>query len=162
MAQQGPSFDMSKVTTADKIILGGAIAYLIWVFLPFWYSCCSFFGQSADLGSVSGFRGVIIIAWILAVLAIGEIVIARMMGTELKIPGKRGTLHLGLAGGALVFTLLGMVAKTTGLTLSWGIFVGIVLAGVWTYGAYMLFSAPETMGAGGGGGAQPPPMPPAM
>ena len=144
MAQQGPSFDMSKVTTADKIILGAAGAYFIWIFLPFWYSCCSLFGASVAAGSVSGFRGVLIISWILAILAIAEIVVSRIMGTELKIPGKRGQIHLGLAGGALLFTLLGLVAKTTGLTLSWGIFVGLILAGVWAYGAYMLFSQPDT------------------
>ena len=144
MAQQGPSFDMSKVTTADKIILGAAGAYFIWIFLPFWYSCCSLFGASVDAGSVSGFRGVLIISWILAILAIAEVVLSRMMGTELKIPGKRGQIHLGLAGGALLFTLLGLVAKTTGLTLAWGIFVGLILAGAWAYGAYMLFSQPDT------------------
>jgi hypothetical protein len=145
MAQQGPSFDMSKVSTADKIILGAAGAYFIWIFLPFWYSCCSLFGATVDAGGVSGFRGVLIISWILAILAIAEIVVSRMMGTELKIPGKRGQIHLGLAGGALLFTLLGLVAKSTGFTLSWGIFVGLILAGVWAYGAYMLFSQPDTV-----------------
>ena len=143
MAQQGSSFDMSKVTTADKIILGGAGAYFIWIFLPFWYSCCSLFGATVDAGGVSGFRGVLIISWLLAILAIGEIVLSRIVGTELKIPAKRGLIHIALAGGALLFTLLGLVAKSTGLTLSWGIFVGLILAGVWTYGAYMLFSQPE-------------------
>jgi len=145
MAQQGPSFDMSKVSTADKIILGAAGAYFIWIFFPFWYSCCSLFGASVEAGSVSGFRGVLIISWILAILAVAEVVLSRMMGTELKIPGKRGQIHLALAGGALLFTLLGLVAKTTGLTLSWGIFVGLILAGVWAYGAYMLFSQPDVV-----------------
>ena len=143
MAQQGPTFDMSKVTTADKIILGAAGAYFIWIFLPVWYSCCSLFGASVSAGSVNGFRGVLIIAWILAILAIAEVVLSRAMGTELKIPGKRGQIHLALAGGALLFTLLGLVAKTTGLTLSWGIFVGLALAAVWAYGAYMLFAQPD-------------------
>jgi len=143
MAQQGPSFDMSKVTTADKIILGAAGAYFIWIFLPFWYKCCSFLGAEIAYSSENGFRGVLIISWILSILAIAEIVVSRIMGTELKIPGKRGQIHLGLAGGALLFTLLGLVAKTTGLTLSWGIFVGLILAGVWAYGAYMLFSQPD-------------------
>jgi hypothetical protein len=136
---------MSKVTTADKLILGGAIAYFIWVFLPFWYSCCSLFGATVDAGSVSGFRGTIIISWILSILAIAEIVVARMMGTELKLPAKRGLIHVAVAGGALVFTLLGLVVKTSGLTLSWGIFVGLVFNCVWAYGAYMLFSQPDTV-----------------
>ena len=143
MAQQGPSFDMSKVTTADKIILGAAGAYFVWIFLPFWYSCCSVLGVAVSAGSVSGFRGVLILSWLFAVLAILEIVVSRVMGTELKIPAKRGMIHIGLAGGALLFTLLGLIAKTTGLTLSWGIFVGVVIAVVWAYGAYMLFAQPD-------------------
>lgn len=146
MAQQGPSFDISKVGTADKIILGAAGAYFIWIFLPFWYNCCSLLGVSVPGGTYNGFRGVLIISWILSILAIAEIVVSRIMGTELKIPGKRGQIHLGLAGGALLFTLLGLVAKQTGLTLAWGIFVGIILAGAWAYGAYMLFSQPDTVG----------------
>lgn len=143
MAQQGPSFDMSKVGSADKIILGAAGAYFIWIFLPFWYSCCSLLGASIPGGSFSGFRGVLIISWILAIVAVAEIVVTKIMGNEIKLPMKRGQVHLGVAGAALLFTLLGIVAKTTGLTISWGIFVGVILAGVWTYGAYMLYSQPE-------------------
>lgn len=151
MAQQGPSFDMSKASSADKIVLGAAAVYFIWVFLPFWYSCCSILGFTANAGSVSGFRGVLIISWILAILAIAE-VITHMMSMNINLPMKRGQVHLIVAGLALLFTLLGLVAKSTGLTLSWGIFVGLVVAAVWTYGAYMMYSAPETTMAPPNGG----------
>lgn len=143
MAQQG--FDMSKLSTGDKLVLGGAGVYLIWIFLPFWYSCCSFLGFTESVATVNGFRGVLIISWILALVAIIEVVVSKMMGTSMNLPMKRGVIHLGVAGLALLFTLLGLVAKTTGLTLSWGIFVGLLLALVWTYGAYMTYSEPETM-----------------
>jgi hypothetical protein len=153
---QAKGFDMSKMSTADKIVLGAAAVYFIWVFIPVWYSCCSAFGVSLDAGGVSGFRGVLIISWILAIVAAAEVVLSRMLSVAMNLPMKRGQIHLGVAGLALLFTLLGLVAKTTGLTLSWGIFVGLIVAGVWTYGAYMMFSQPEeapmggSMGEGGG------------
>jgi hypothetical protein len=144
MAQQGPNFDLSKVSTADRIILGGTVVYFLWVFFPFWYSCCTVLGATVDLGSVNGFRFPIVLSWILALIAIGEIVAARIMGTEFKLPAKRGVIHLGIAGVALFFTLLGLVVKPTGTTLAWGIFLGVLINLVWAYGAYMLYSEPQT------------------
>jgi hypothetical protein len=145
MAQQespGSSFDLAKLGTADRIVLGAAAAYFVWIFLPFWYRCCEILGVGADLGGVSGFRGVLVISWLLAIVAVAEIVATKLLGTEIKLPMKRGQVHLAVAAAALVFTLLGLVAKATGLTLSWGIFVGLILAAIWTYGAYMLSSQP--------------------
>jgi hypothetical protein len=137
-------FDMSKLSNADKLVLGGAGLYFIWTFLPFWYSCCSLFGASVDAGSVSGFRGVLLIAWILSVVAIAEVVITKFMGTALNLPAKRGMIHMVVGGAGAVFTLLGLVAKTTGLTVSWGYFVGLIFSLVWAYGGYMMNNEPET------------------
>ena len=141
--EKSGGFDMSKLSNADKLVLGGAGLYFIWTFLPFWYSCCSAFGVSVDAGGVSGFRGVLLIAWILSVVAIAEIVITKFMGTALNLPAKRGMIHMVVGGAAAVFTLLGLVAKSTGLTLSWGIFVGLIFSLVWAYGGYMMNTEPE-------------------
>jgi len=157
MSQSG-GFDMSKMSSAEKIVAGAALAYFIWIFIPVWYSCCEAFGATADLGSVSGFRGVLIISWLLAIVAVAEIVV-HAMGTAINLPMKRGQIHLIVAGAALVFTLIGLIARTTGLTLSWGIFVGLLLTFVWTYGAYMMYNAPEEATTGGMLGGTPPPPP---
>jgi hypothetical protein len=114
MAQGSSGFDMSKLSTADKIVLGVAAVFFIWVFLPFWYSCCSAFGVSLPGGSFSGFRGVLIISWLLSIVAIAEIVTNRMMGMNFSLPAKRGLTHLVVAALALIFTLLGLVAKQRG------------------------------------------------
>lgn len=146
MAQQGQGFDLSKVSTADKIILGGTIGFVIWTFLPVWYSCCTALGVTLASEGRNGFRSTVIISWFLALVAIVEIVLVKMMGTELKMPVARGLLHMAIAGVALLFTLLGLVAKPSTLgvsnSLSWGIFVGLALNLVWAYGAYMLYSEP--------------------
>ena len=157
MSQSG-GFDMSKMSSAEKIVAGAALGYFIWIFLPVWYSCCEAFGATADLGSENGFRGVLIISWLLAIVAVAEVVV-HAMGTAIDLPMKRGQLHLIVAGAALVFTLLGLVARSTGLTVSWGFFVGILLTLVWTYGAYMMYNAPEEATTGDVLGGSPPPPP---
>jgi hypothetical protein len=138
---QGSNIDMSNVSTGEKIVLGGAIAYVFWTFIPVWYR--------ADLGpfgssSTNGFHGVTVIAWILAVLAILEIVLRSAMSLQFDLPIKPGLLHLGAAGLALLFTLLGLIAKPSGYGISWGVFVALLISLVWAYGAYMMYSEPET------------------
>ena len=155
--EKSSGFDMSKLSNADKLVLGGAGLYFIWIFLPFWYSCCSFAGISANVGSVSGFRGVLLIPWILSIVAIAEIVMTKFMGTAMNLPAKRGQIHMIVGAVAAVFTLLGFVAKTTGLTISWGLIVGLIFSLVWAYGGYMMNSepdaaAPPSSSGGGDGG----------
>jgi hypothetical protein len=146
MAQQGQGFDLSKVSTADKIILGGTIAFIVWTFLPVWYSCCTAAGVTLPGGGINGFHGTLVLSWFLALLAIVEVAVTKIIGTELKMPVQRGLLHIANAGLALLFTLLGLVLKPSDLgvstSLSWGIFVGLALNLVWAYGAYMLYSEP--------------------
>jgi hypothetical protein len=141
--QQG--FDMSKLGMGDKLVLGGAALYFIWVFVPGWYKFSLFanilgtsFGRSL---TINGFRGFLIISWLLSIVAIGEIVAVKMMGALPGLPAPRGVVHLGVAGGALLFTVLGLLAKPTGFSLSWGIFVALVFAIIWTWGAFQIYSA---------------------
>jgi hypothetical protein len=138
--------DMSKLTTGEKIVLGGAGAYFIWAFIPVWYKLSIDLGPLGSFGSdnINGFRGVTLFAWILALVAIVEIVLRSMMSMDFDLPAKPGLIHLVVAGLALLLTLLGLVAKPTDYGISWGIFVAILIALVWAYGAYMMYSAPET------------------
>ena len=153
--QQG--FDMSKLGMGDKLVLGGAALYFIWVFVPAWYKFSLFadiLGTSIGRSlSINGFRGFLIISWLLSIVAIGEIVLVKLMGnTTIGLPAPRGMVHLIVAGVALLFTVLGLLAKPTGFGLSWGIFVGLVFAIIWTWGAFQIYSAAP---------ATTPPAPPA-
>jgi len=158
MAQQGSSgFDMSKVSTGEKIVLGGAGIYFIWSLLPFWYSF-SLPDEAEALGvdfsdSVNGFRGFTLIAAILALVAIAEIIVRKVANMEMNLPMKAGLIHLGVAGVAVIGTLLGLIAKPSygafGVTvldssLAWGYFVALILSLVWAYGAFMMYQEPET------------------
>jgi hypothetical protein len=164
MAQQRPGLDLSRLTSADKLILGGAGAYFIWSFLPFWYSfsvpgCAgNSFGINCS-ASIGGWHGVTTFAVILALL--------ELVWTGLRIGGMTANMRvnfplayidLGLAGLAVLFTLLGLVVKPAGaFKFSWGLFVAIILALVWGYGAYMRLQEPAAAGPPPGAGPPPPP-----
>lgn len=139
MAQQG--FDMSKLSTGEKVVAGAGVLYFIWSFIAVWYKLdLGPFGELVGVGgNINGFRGFTLFASLLALLAVIEIVV-RVFGVNIEIP--RGTVHLAAAGIATLFTLLGLFVKPAGFGISWGIFVAIVLALAWLYGAYMLYSQP--------------------
>jgi hypothetical protein len=132
---QGSSMDMSRLSTGEKIVLGAAGAYFVWAFLPIWYNV------SGD--SKNGLTGVTLVAWILAIVAVADIILRSMMGMKFNLPVKPGQLHVAIAGLALILTVIGLVAKPTGSGVGWGLFVGIIIALAWVYGAYMMYSAPE-------------------
>jgi hypothetical protein len=140
---QGSGLDASRLTTADKIVLGGAGIFFVWSLVPTWYRCCSFLGVEVDLATVNGFRGVTAIAALLALVAAVEIVLRKMANVRYSLPAKPGLLHVGVAILGLVFTVLGLLSKPAGSSVSWGLFIGLLLALVWAYGAYMMYSEPE-------------------
>ena len=149
MAQQGAGFDMSKLSTSDKITAGGAIALLIWTFFPFWYKLGGDVGEVLEAfggdSGINGWRGVTFLAALLAIVAIIEVVL-KVVGTNMSMPLKRGLLHLALAGVGALLTILGLIASPSGFSASWGAFVGIVFALVWVYGAYMMYQEPSSEG----------------
>jgi hypothetical protein len=161
MAQQRPGFDMSRLTSADKLILGGAGGYFIWSFLPFWYSFDGCAGANIPGCSVSfnGWHGVTTFAVILSLLELvwtGARVAGATANMRMNFP--LAYIDLGLGGLALLFTLLGLVVKVSGVAgFSWGLFVAIILALVWAYGAYMRYQEPAAVGPPPGAGPPPPP-----
>ena len=146
---QRPSFDVSKLSTADRLIAGGAGLYFIWSFLPVWYK----FGIGDILGVpgattyFNGWGGVTVISAILSLLALAWVGM-RVAGVGLNLNVKPGLIDLALGALGLLFTLLGLIVKRAGVAgFAWGLFVAILLALVWAYGAYMKYNEP----AGGGG-----------
>ena len=91
MSQSG-GFDLSKLSTASKILLGAGIVYLIDLFLPW---------QKVDTGfagccSASGIEGIGILN-ILLVLALIAWEVMAIAGVDIKAP--RALVSAGLAGG---------------------------------------------------------------
>jgi hypothetical protein len=131
---------MSKMSTGDMITAAGSLAYLLSVFIFSWYT---FLGVS-----FSGRGGITYLAILAALAALVEIGVRVFAGNTLLPNYKQ--IHLILAIGALVITVLRLFLKPgTGLLdgsvgLSFGIFVSIIAAAVWTFGAVTMKGESET------------------
>jgi hypothetical protein len=167
MAQPQPGgmkFDMSRLTSADKLILIGTGGYFIWSFLPFWYSfsipgCAGNTLGISCSSSINAWHGMTLIASLLALVGLvwtGARVAGATSNLRMNFP--LAYIDLGLAGATILFTLLGLVVKPAGaFKFSWGLFVGLILALVWGYGAYMRYQEPAVAGPPPGAGPPPPP-----
>jgi len=135
---QAKGFDISKMSTASKILLGGGILYLIDLFLPW---------QRVDLGPIgsasqSGASGIGVLNLLLVIALIVWEGMA-IAGMEVKAP--KALVSAALAGGIVVFTILKIIVDSEFLFLfAW---IGILLAIAIGYGGWMRWQEHQ---AGGG------------
>lgn len=159
---QTPGFDMRRMSTATKILLGASVIYLIDSFLPYWNRVC--FGGGEVLGtplpeSCAGtglWNGIGVLTGLL-VLALAVWEGLRAFGVSLgNLPQRTvDMISVGLAAGVLLFTLIKVLVHSE--ALSWGAYLGIVLALVIGYGGYMRWQEAKVGGMGTTGTAPPPP-----
>ena len=175
-------FDMSKMSTAEKLLAGGSILLLIDSFLP-WQKFCADLGELGDLlgqgnvcaGSVNAWQGSGgIFGVLMGLLAIALVVVgvlsmtgsmANMNMGSMSADKLTGFLGLGVAG----FGLLKFIFVLTE-SPAWAAFVGLVLLvaigwGAWqkvqsSGGFQMGDTGGGTMGGGTMGGGTPPPAAP--
>jgi hypothetical protein len=163
-------FDMSKMTTAEKLLAGGSILLLIDSFFP-WQSF-GFGGivsVSANMWSGSGsWAGVITGLLTIALIVVGVLSMTGSMANmnmgNMSADKLTGFLGLGVAAFGLLKFLL-VVTNQVG----WAAFVGLVLLLAIGYGAWQTIQASGGMATGGtgtpgggtmGGGTTPPSAPP--
>lgn len=166
-------FDMSKMSTAEKLLAGGSILLLIDSFFPW---------QSVDLGGledlISGIDNSINM-WqgsgsIFGVLA-GLLAIALIVAGVLSMTGSMASMNRGSMSADKVVGFLGLGVAAFGLlkfilvvtnSPGWAAFVGLVLLVAIGYGAWQKVQSSggfQMGGTGGGtmsGGTPPPSSPP--
>jgi hypothetical protein len=167
-------FDISRMSTAEKLLMGGAILLLIDSFLPWQRFCVDLspiggrgFCSSATMwGGNGSFFGVIA-----GLLTIALIVVGVLSMTGAMANMNMGTLSadklVGFIGaGVFVFGVLKFLF-VVGNQVGYGAFIGLVLLLVIVYGAWQKiqssggFSMGGTSGGGTmGGGTTPPSAPP--
>jgi hypothetical protein len=145
--QRPGGFDMARASTASKIILGAAILLFIDLFFPWQGVDLGEFGEAFGVsGNVSGFNGLGILVAILCIAVIAwEIML--MAGVNMNIGASPAMISAGLAGLTALFTIIAFLTKLN--AIKWGAFVGLILALVLAYGAYMRYTESKT--------APPPP-----
>ena len=146
-------FDMSKMSTAEKLLAGGSILLLIDSFLP-WQSVgiAGIVSVSANMWGGSGaFFGIIA-----GLLAIALIVVGVLSMTGAMANMNMGTMSADklvgwLGAGVFVFGILKFIFALTA-SPAWGAFVGLILLIAIGYGAWQTMQATGGMTMGGGGG----------
>jgi hypothetical protein len=165
-------FDMSKMSTSEKLLAGGSVLLLIDSFFPW---------QSYDLGGLGDLigRGISFNMWqgsgsLFGILA-GLLAIALIVVGVLSMTGSMASMNMGtmspdkLSGflglGVAAFGLLKFILALTN-SPGWASFVGLVLLVAIGYGAWQKvqssggFQMGGTGGTMGGGGMPPPSSPP--
>jgi hypothetical protein len=167
-------FDMSKMSTAQKLLAGGSILLLIFSFFPW---------QTVDLGGIEDVLGVDNSASMwggsgsFAGVIAGLLAIALVIVGVLSMTGAMASMNMGsmtpanlvgwLGAGVFVFGILKFIFALTGFgSPGWAAFVGLVLLLAIGYGAWQQLqsSGGFRMGDPGdgtmGGGMPPPSGPP--
>lgn len=159
--EKSSGFDISKVTTASKIVMVSGILLLVDSFLS-WQKVCFDTGVLGDIcakanawGGNGGWAGVIM-ALLLIVLLIWEgIQLANMpMNLSIGVTPSKGTAYLGFA--VVIFGLLKFILAITNEG-ALGAWIGLVLLVAVGYGSWMKFQEPDEaptppMAPGGGDG----------
>jgi hypothetical protein len=156
MSQSG-GFDVSKMSTVDKILLGAGILYIIDVLLPWQRHCVEIAGLSG-CDSASGASGIGILNLLLAIALVAW---EGMSLANVEINAPRALVSAGLAGGIVLFTILKILVDSESLyVFAW---IGLILALVIGYGGWMRWQEHQAssggMGGSSTGGTAPPPMP---
>jgi hypothetical protein len=169
-------FDMSKMSTAEKLLAGGSILLLIDSFFPWQKVCASdVLGDLADLvgdacgsatmwGGDGGFAGIIAGLLAIALIVVGVLSMtggmANMNMGTMSADKLTGFLGLGVAAFGLLKFLIVLFSD-----VGWAAFVGLVLLVAIGWGAWekVQSSGGFQMGGTGGGtmsGGTPPPSAP--
>ncbi len=145
MSQTG--FDISKLSTASKILLGAGALYLIDLLLA-WQRVC-FVGQCITASGIDGI-GVLNLLLVIVLLVWEGLALANV---EINIP--RALVSAGIAAGILLFTILKIIVDNDSIYIfAW---IGLLLALAIGYGGWMRWQEHQAAGGGMGGTTMGPP-----
>lgn len=157
MAQR-PSFDMNNLSTADKILLGAALLFVIDSFLPWQRVCIEVPGFSQCVSAnawggdapLAGFIAGLLATLLLAAGAAGLAGVA--MPPTMPMP----TIISWLAFGTALFTLL-KVLLIVGKSAFLFAYIGLILAVAIAYGGWMKMQEARVLPPPVGGTMEPGP-----
>lgn len=138
MAQRPGGMDMGRMSTGTKILTIGGILLFIDLFLP-WQGVggVEAFGIEVPGVNISGFSGLgVFVALLVLALIVWEALLA--FGVNIQMGTASPALISAILGGAVaVFTIILFLTRLT--AIKYGAFIGLILALVIAYGAYMRF-----------------------
>ena len=139
MAQRSSGFDMSRMSTASKILLGASILLIVDSFLTWQDSVNMWSGDGSFFGFLAGLLTILLLVW--------EAIAVANIDVNISAPRSKISAYLGF--GVLAFVILKFVFALTE-SPAYGAFIGLILGLAIGYGAWMRFQEPESA-------AMPPP-----
>ena len=129
---------MARLSTGSKILLVTGLLLFIDLFLPWQRVCVDFGGFGGGCASANGFSGLgILVALLVIALLVWEgLLIAGVnvnMGTT-----SPALISAVLAGATALFTIILFLTRLS--EVSYGAFIGLILALVLAYGAYIRYN----------------------
>ena len=131
--------DLSRLSTATKVITGAAILYLILLTIIDWQQVCF----ASICGGVSGWHGSVgvILGLLLIVLIAWEAM--KIFGVDLpELPVTTRQIELVVIGGVVVFTILKFISANEA-RVWWVQIVGLILAGVIGWFGWQRMNEPD-------------------
>ena len=157
--------DLNKLSTSDKLIAGGGIAYLIFMFLP-WYGIDVPFAGSYDNNGWDYFIGGILPLILIAIMVAHVLVTAFSPSTkvpDLPLPWSQVHLFAGVAAAVLVLLRLvigsddvGSVDAGIDLDRKFGLFLALIAAVVVAGGGFLKSQEGDSSPSSGGGSGSAP------
>lgn len=156
--------DINKLTRGDRIVVGSGIAFLIFMFFP-WFGKGSY--------NRNGFHYFLFgwIALIIVIVMVAQILVHRFTDTKMpEMPLTWGQGHLILGGLVTLIVLIKLIigdkysffgVGSVTLDRKFGLFLALLSAIGLTVGAYFKMQEGDELKAAGPGPASPPPGPPA-
>ena len=138
---QRPSFDLAHVTSADRIVLGGAALLFIDSFLRWQRQCSSLKVlhvtvcpiNANEWSGTASFGGVLAASLTLMLFAWK---VADVTGVDMRLRAHVANIEALLALGCVFFTLLKFLFAVAN-SPAYGAWLGLILALVIAYGGYM-------------------------
>jgi hypothetical protein len=156
--------DLSKLTTSDRLILGGGIAYLICMFLP-WYGL-DYPGGSYTASGWDYFLGGVIPLILILIMALHVAITRFSPDTKLPdLPLPWSQVHLAAGAAAAAIVLLRLIIASdnvgsidTGLDFDrkFGLFLALIAAIVVAAGGYLKSKEGDDAPAAGDGTGSAP------
>jgi hypothetical protein len=134
--QRPGGFDMARVSTGSKILLVAGLLLFIDLFFP-WQGVDfgDFLGTDLGSANVSGFNGLgILVALLVIAMLVWEGLLAAGVSINLGSTSP-ALISAGLGFAVALFTIIAFLTKLS--AIKWGAFLGLILALVIAYGAYM-------------------------
>ena len=149
--------DLKGLSTGTKIILGAGLLLLIDTFLAWQKVSAEINGVEIASATASGWHGFLGVVMGLALIALLAWVALQVANVDLNINLPDRTVTMALAVLVLVFAVLKNLVDDYS---AWASYVGIVLAAVVAFGAWMRMQEPEPAAAGMAPAAPTPTPPP--